>query len=33
VITQTQDIMTGFLVGNDAKEAKIQKVDPYKKAA
>jgi hypothetical protein len=33
VITQTQDIMTGVLVGNDAKETKIQKVDPYKKAA
>ena len=33
----TQDIMTGGLVGNDAKETKIQKVakkrNPYKKAA
>ena len=25
VITQTQDIMTGVLVGNDAKETNIQK--------
>ena len=43
VITQTQDIMTGVLVGNDAKETKIQKSskmrkvakkrNPYKKAA
>ena len=35
VITQTQDIITGILVGNDAKETKIQKVakkrNPYKK--
>jgi hypothetical protein len=29
VITQTQDIMTGVLVGNDAKETKIQKYKRY----
>ena len=37
VIIQTQDIMTGILVGNDAKETSIQKEaekrNPYKKAA
>ena len=37
MITQTQDMRTGVLVGNDAKETKIQKVarkrNPYKTAA
>jgi hypothetical protein len=41
VITQTQDIRTGVLAGNDAKETKVQKYkrlhkkkrNPYKRAA